>query len=1038
MSFYNKFLYVFIFTLVLTGYVLSSSFASSSNTYGFQGLQLEEQISDAKLDTNQKIANIFNNLETTGNALNSGGSSAAADFLLDAGCKNALEYIMKTRLFHDIKNKVTPDIDENILYKNYMKGRIDGLGQNSLNQLCAAVKGDEIQSADVGSMLNKGLRRDILSDVILRSKDYMSDKGIPFLQNLEIEMGTSERSLIGSITSIQPLWEDPNHIHHVFAQISWHKAPDSINEQGVKDKHDTYNAGLAYRHLTTDKKYLYGANLFFDYAPFKDHTRMSLGLDFRTSQLAVSLNRYMPLSSWTSNDLFFEERAASGWDAELRGQIPELPSWTAITRLYKWDAYTEGDKLYGVQAAVEYSPVPAMTARFGIRDESEGSASLEAALRFNYRFDQPQDLQFKQRTQLASVSDYVYDKVKRDNIIRVKQQRRASSKLTVIQTFGANTAQESSGSSSLFVGQSLLMPVTVTTANTVGAFARLRFSDGSTLTLGQNTQVLVEPTLITLISGAIQYVSNGLIQNLVVPGGTIVLQGTDIDVVSSGVNSSSVRVRDGGVTFTGSTSGSITLSPEELAQSLNGVIGSSLPVTNPLYISHTDRISSEIDRVAPILNGQKVAPYPYQAPRIISANMVIGQQIVIGLLFNDNVTVSAGTPQMNFTINGIPRIVNFSSGSGTNDLIFSYTVQAGDIGATTLTVNGLNKNGASIMGNGKDAVFTIADIILSLTGSGSDVTPPAGYTLVFTTDPVNDANKSATAFQFASAEIGSTYNYTISSTGGGTPVTGTGLIASLTQTVSAIDASGLNDGTLTVSATLTDASSNIGLPATDTVVKDVAVPSGYSVAFTTDPVNLANFTAGAFQFASAEVGSTYNYSITSSGGGTPVTGTGAITVANQTISAINLTPLNDGTLTVSVTLTDTLGNIGGAVTDTVVKDVGVPSGYSVAFTTDPVNLANFTAGAFQFASAEVGSTYNYSITSSGGGTPVTGTGAITVANQTISAINLTPLNDGTLTVSVTLTDTLGNIGGAVTDTVVKDIIAPTITSITFTNGTYEP
>jgi hypothetical protein len=49
------------------------------------------------------------------------------------------------------------------------------------------------------------------------------------------------------------------------------------------------------------------------------------------------------------------------------------------------------------------------------------------------------------------------------------------------------------------------------------------------------------------------------------------------------------------------------------------------------------------------------------------------------------------------------------------------------------------------------------------------------------------------------------------------------------------------------------------------------------------------------------------------------------------------------------------------------------------------------------------------------------------------------LNDGTLTVSVTMTDSSGNVGSAATDTVVKDIIAPTISSVAApADGTYEP
>jgi len=910
------------------------------NTYASSSSQNNRYLglNEAQYTTQGKISQLFGNLETIGNSYNSGGEKAAALSALDTGCRAAIERMMQSRLFNDINIYLTPDNQKLNAATKYLTERLGGTGQSSLNILCAAMKGEEIEGPDFDSFLKKTVKKDVQARVLAKGVDWAHSSGIPFLNRIEIEAGVSERSAIGSITSVQPLWEDNNDLHHVFAQISWHKAPDELNKLGSKVKYDTYNAGLAYRYLTTNKNYIYGANMFFDYAPERNHSRMSLGLDFRTSQLAVSANRYLPLSTWRANNSLYEERAASGWDLEFKGQVPELPSWTGILKGYKWDSYTEGEKLYGMQTAVEYSPVPALALRVGFRDESDSPPSLEAALRFNYRFDQPQDLQFRPRTELAPVSDYVYEKVSRENIIRVQQRRKASSKLTVIQTVGANTAQEVSGTSSLFLSQTLLMPVTVTTSNTVGAIARLLFSDGSSLTLGQNTQVLIEPTLITLISGSIQYVSNGTITNIVVPGGTIVLQGTDLDIVSSGATSSSVRVRDGSVIFTGTVSGSITLFAEQLAQSINGVIGPSLPVNNPAYVSHTDIISSTIDRIANILLGQKVTPYPYEAPRIVSQNLIPGGQIVIGLRFNSDVTVSSGTPIMNLTINGTPRIANYLSGSGTNDLRFVYTLVPADAGATFLVVTGLDKNGASIMGNGKDAVFTIADFTLSLSGFITDTTPPSGY------------------------------------------------------------------------ATL----------------------------FTTTPINAGNLTAGAIRITSAEVGATFNYSITSSGGGVPVTGSGTVGAAIQNITGLNLTGLGDGTLTVSVTLTDTSGNVGGAVTNTTTKDVGAPTGYSVLFTTDPVNAGNFTAGAFQFAAAEVGATYNYTITSSGGGVPVTGSGTIATATDIISALNLTPLNDGTLTVSVTLTDTSANIGPAVTDTVVKDIVAPTITSIGFTNATYEP
>lgn len=270
------------------------------------------------------------------------------------------------------------------------------------------------------------------------------------------------------------------------------------------------------------------------------------------------------------------------------------------------------------------------------------------------------------------------------------------------------------------------------------------------------------------------------------------------------------------------------------------------------------------------------------------------------------------------------------------------------------------------------------------------------------------------------------------------PVTGTATVMGATQNVTGINLSGLTDGTLTVSVTLTDTSGNAGAAATDTVVKDVTAPSGYAAAFTTSPVNDGNKSAAAFNITSAEVGAAYSYSITSSGGGTAVTGSGTVASATQSITGLDVSGLGDGTLTVSVTLTDTLGNAGSAVTGTATKDVSIPAGYSVVFTTDPVYSANYTAATFDISSAEVGSTYNYTITTSGGAGTVTGSGTIATATQTITA-DTTAAEDGTLTVSITLTDTSGNVGAAATDTVVKDIVAPTITSVTPpANGIYEP
>ncbi|WP_221417848.1 hypothetical protein, partial [Fulvivirga kasyanovii] len=109
-----------------------------------------------------------------------------------------------------------------------------------------------------------------------------------------------------------------------------------------------------------------------------------------------------------------------------------------------------------------------------------------------------------------------------------------------------------------------------------------------------------------------------------------------------------------------------------------------------------------------------------------------------------------------------------------------------------------------------------------------------------------------------------------------TNVTGSGTVASAAEQITGIDLSGLGDGTVTLSVTLTDAVGNTGSPATDTETKETVPPTGYSVVIDQSPINSSNETAVSFTFSGAETGATYNYTFSSSGGGTNVTGSGTV------------------------------------------------------------------------------------------------------------------------------------------------------------------
>lgn len=115
-------------------------------------------------------------------------------------------------------------------------------------------------------------------------------------------------------------------------------------------------------------------------------------------------------------------------------------------------------------------------------------------------------------------------------------------------------------------------------------------------------------------------------------------------------------------------------------------------------------------------------------------------------------------------------------------------------------------------------------------------------------------------------------------------------------------------------------------------------------------------------------------------------------------------------------------------------DTKEPTGYSVDFDQDYVNSTNISAISFTFTTAELGATFNYSIDDSNIDTNAeSNSGTIADVNGFVIVNNLSGLNDGTLTLSVTLTDTNGNISAAVEDTIVKDTIAPVLSQITIPN-----
>jgi hypothetical protein len=199
---------------------------------------------------------------------------------------------------------------------------------------------------------------------------------------------------------------------------------------------------------------------------------------------------------------------------------------------------------------------------------------------------------------------------------------------------------------------------------------------------------------------------------------------------------------------------------------------------------------------------------------IASADAAAATTVVFSVTFSEDVTLVSVD---DFALQR-PGIVSTGAvtlaGSGS-----AYTLTVPSVsGEGTMSFDLLGSNNIIDAGSHSPAAFTGTLHLV-------DTVAPAGYTVVLD-EPVNSNNATAAGFTFTGAEVGTTYDFTIDSSGGGTQVTGTGTISAASQQVAPIDVSGLGTGTLTLSVTLTDVAPNVGLAATDTELKTVSLTQG--------------------------------------------------------------------------------------------------------------------------------------------------------------------------------------------------------------------
>ena len=539
--------------------------------------------------------------------------------------------------------------------------------------------------------------------------DAGSESVSSFMAQLETSFSASqEGDPTYSVLGVVPVWESSDLAHTTFVQGT------ILSE----DQRTTMNLGGAYRYLSADHQHLYGVNAFYDQEFRYDHRRMSFGADYQNSLLGFQANRYVALSDWrTGSKTGFEERALSGYDAQISGKLPWVAGLEAFYKRLIWQRKTDKD-IQGEQIGLEYTPVPAITLRAGHEKDDERGSGFMAGVQLNTTLGGQEGvdpLAWTESEDFLDVAQNRYQKVRRENAIRTEEREKTNASAPQ----STRTQQVSSVVGSATFGPMGMSPATPLSVgmsipndsdifSDVGEGLTVTFSDGGVMMVGSDVRVRIQDTRVTYLAGtgSIQYVSGtGTPHILSVPGGEVQLLGTDISVVPQSALASSVMVYDGRILAT-ARDASNALVPSEtetgnsgdvvLLATLSATTGeaSKLSPTDPIITQHQAHVFEDRTRdpqqMDAITQNPKAVPFVTQMPVYTGTSVpVVGQSFEMTVTFNKPVVVT-GLPSLRLVLTASPsgetRYATYVGGSGTNTLTFRWDpVDVGGISGIEVT-----------------------------------------------------------------------------------------------------------------------------------------------------------------------------------------------------------------------------------------------------------------------------------------------------------------------------------------------------------------
>ena len=191
----------------------------------------------------------------------------------------------------------------------------------------------------VSSLANESLKK-IAND---KKNNYVNTQIQKFAQKIEEAFPRTEIGITSientkpeySILTTQPILFNKESTNTFFWQGSAF-IHDDLNRQ-------TINLGLGYRKMFFAEKLLLGTNLFYDHEFPYDHKQTSLGFEAKTKPVEFNTNIYRGITDEKKGDDAFRATALDGYDFELGGHIPYIPSARLYAKQFFRDTKSQTD-----------------------------------------------------------------------------------------------------------------------------------------------------------------------------------------------------------------------------------------------------------------------------------------------------------------------------------------------------------------------------------------------------------------------------------------------------------------------------------------------------------------------------------------------------------------------------------------------------------------------------------------------------------------------------------------------------------------------